>query len=310
MADQIFPLSPIEARAALPSEEDYDAIREAFMETSRGRWFLNEYTKRNRNADTTLVLDAVARLESSIADHKQQQPPEPREDRSAELIAAVMALLGEGRTQADALLPTQQAPSEDSPAFKGVRVLREMAWALRESGNDGRIPDLLQKQASAIEEGLKATADQDARGKLLAIFDSLCRDVGQLAHFPVDTAPQVDATAEPVVPADALSELDDTLAVLSDEFGKDQPDELAWHEPAPEREPLAAVSEAAPPVQLAPASDPVVPQTIPPPTPLPALSLGAALLETGIVTKPDAPRGDPLAPFKRMTQSERIAFFS
>jgi hypothetical protein len=54
MADEAFALSPISARAALPSEEDYAAISEAFMETSRGRWFLTEYAKRNRNADTRM----------------------------------------------------------------------------------------------------------------------------------------------------------------------------------------------------------------------------------------------------------------
>ncbi len=63
MADEAFALSPISARAAQPSEADYDAIQEAFMETSRGRWFLGEYAKRNRNADTRMVLDAVARIE-------------------------------------------------------------------------------------------------------------------------------------------------------------------------------------------------------------------------------------------------------
>src|SRR5580692_11007698 len=67
MADEAFALSPISARAALPSEADYDAIKEAFMETSRGRWFLGEYAKRNRNADTTMVLDAVARIEETLA---------------------------------------------------------------------------------------------------------------------------------------------------------------------------------------------------------------------------------------------------
>ena len=71
MAHQAFALSPIAARATLPSEEDYEAIREAFMETARGRWFLDEYAKRNRNADTRLVLDAVARIEESIAAQKQ-----------------------------------------------------------------------------------------------------------------------------------------------------------------------------------------------------------------------------------------------
>jgi hypothetical protein len=60
MANEAFALSPISARAVQPGEEDYAAISEAFMETSRGRWFLTEYAKRNRNADTRLVLDAVS----------------------------------------------------------------------------------------------------------------------------------------------------------------------------------------------------------------------------------------------------------
>src|SRR5580704_12848635 len=75
MANQAFALSPISARASLPSEEDYDAIREAFMETARGRWFLDEYARRNRNADTSMVLDAVARIEETLAAQKQPPPP-------------------------------------------------------------------------------------------------------------------------------------------------------------------------------------------------------------------------------------------
>src|SRR6266705_6688647 len=71
MAEEAFALSPISARAAQPSEEDYAAISEAFMETSRGRWFLGEYAKRNRNADTSMVLDAVARIEETLAAHRQ-----------------------------------------------------------------------------------------------------------------------------------------------------------------------------------------------------------------------------------------------
>ena len=72
MAEEAFALSPISARAALPGEEDYAAISEAFMETSRGRWFLGEYAKRNRNADTRMVLDAVARIEQSLAAQKEE----------------------------------------------------------------------------------------------------------------------------------------------------------------------------------------------------------------------------------------------
>ena len=74
MADEAFALSPISARAAMPGEADYDAISAAFMETSRGRWFLSEYAKRNRNADTSMVLDAVARIEQNLAAQKDAAP--------------------------------------------------------------------------------------------------------------------------------------------------------------------------------------------------------------------------------------------
>src|SRR5471030_1336587 len=85
MADEAFALSPISARATQPREEDYDAINEAFMETSRGRWFLGEYAKRNRNADTRMVLDAVARIEVNMAAQKQPAA----ESRLAEALAAI-----------------------------------------------------------------------------------------------------------------------------------------------------------------------------------------------------------------------------
>src|ERR1700688_3344056 len=87
MADEAFALSPISARAAQPNEEDYDAISAAFMETSRGRWFLGEYAKRNRNADTTMVLDAVARIEQTIA--AQRQPAADTDRGLAEALAAI-----------------------------------------------------------------------------------------------------------------------------------------------------------------------------------------------------------------------------
>ena len=50
------PLTPL-------SIEDYDAIEAAVMETSRGRWFLSEYARRNRNADTGQIIDKLDRLE-------------------------------------------------------------------------------------------------------------------------------------------------------------------------------------------------------------------------------------------------------
>lgn len=48
------------------SEDDYTAILAAVMETARGRWFLAEYARRNRHADTQMLLEALARLETAI----------------------------------------------------------------------------------------------------------------------------------------------------------------------------------------------------------------------------------------------------
>src|ERR1700732_2131292 len=98
MADEAFALSPISARAAQPSEQDYDAISEAFMETSRGRWFLGEYAKRNRNADTRMVLDAVARIEQTMAAQKQSAP----DSGLADALAAIRGALAEARANAAA----------------------------------------------------------------------------------------------------------------------------------------------------------------------------------------------------------------
>ena len=95
MADEAFALSPISARAAQPSEEDYDAISQAFMETSRGRWFLGEYAKRNRNADTSMVLEAVARLEENLAAQRQPQPAP--DNGLKEALAAIRSAVDEAR---------------------------------------------------------------------------------------------------------------------------------------------------------------------------------------------------------------------
>jgi hypothetical protein len=50
------------------SDLDFDTIEAAVMETARGRWFLKEYARRNRNADTQAVLDAVNRLREAPLD--------------------------------------------------------------------------------------------------------------------------------------------------------------------------------------------------------------------------------------------------
>jgi len=49
---------------------DFETIEAAVMETARGRWFLKEYARRNRNADTQAVLEAVDRIKEPTLDPK------------------------------------------------------------------------------------------------------------------------------------------------------------------------------------------------------------------------------------------------
>jgi hypothetical protein len=46
------------------------------------------------------------------------------------------------------------------------------------------------------------------------------------------------------------------------------------------------------------------------PASAPEPSLGASLIANGIVQRPDTSVADPLAPIRRMSQAEKIAFFS
>jgi hypothetical protein len=85
------------------SEDDYEAIEAAVMETVRGRWFLAEYARRSRVDEMHQLLDAVGRLEQVVTEQKAM-PADPAirllvqrlKDVGGQLngIAAEMRLLG------------------------------------------------------------------------------------------------------------------------------------------------------------------------------------------------------------------------
>ncbi|XSC45984.1 hypothetical protein ACF1BQ_008400 [Bradyrhizobium sp. RDT10] len=232
MADEAFALSPISARAALPGEEDYAAIAEAFMETSRGRWFLTEYAKRNRNADTRMVLDAVARIEQSLSAQREEtlerEASLHREEglsaqQAAEAVAAAAAAQ-ERLTEALAAIRRSVEAAEESavealdslaleqrlaPVRKGARVLREIAWRLREIGNDGRICDLIDPQVTVIERGTDQFSSEEARAALRAAFAAL---QGRLVEFGDDDRPLAPAAETEAVAPSPAAEMAATAA--------------------------------------------------------------------------------------------------
>ncbi|MFT4276211.1 MAG: hypothetical protein QM576_07635, partial [Rhodopseudomonas sp.] len=236
MADEAFALSPISARAAMPSDADYDAIREAFMETSRGRWFLNEYAKRNRNSDTTMVLDAVARIEQTLAAQKQAQA-----EAAGESLIALRAMVGEARARVAKAIAALDDTATLTAAHRGARAVSEVASTLRECGADARICDLLDQQVAAIEGGHRLVATID-RGAIEAAFDQMLQHVAAISGAAAEAAP-APAAAKADSPATA-----DTVS----------PAAPAQHSPAP----AASLPQAA-----APAPQPAAPQLAEAPQP-------------------------------------------
>jgi hypothetical protein len=345
MADEAFALSPISARASMPEEKDYEAIREAFMETSRGRWFLGEYARRNRNADTRMVLDAVARIEDALAAQRQQPPPAAEEH--AQALAAIRSAVAEAEQAASATLDGLGLEDSLAPIRKGVRIIREISWRWREIGADGRICDLIDSQAGAIEAGCAQIAGIDPRAALRAAFDLINSSIDRFADGPAEasapthdapddvgelteeTPPRQDIAAELEQEATdtfaAIDEPDEFLAEDADAYDEAVLEKVALEMAAPDADDLPApqptveVTDLLPVEPMPPAVTPVPEVTLEsasqvsapaaPQTPTES-SLGAAIIAEGIVPRSQSPASDPLAPIRRMSQAEKIAFFS
>src|SRR5215212_1893759 len=195
MADEAFALSPISARAVLPSEQDYDAISEAFMETSRGRWFLGEYAKRNRNSDTRMVLDAVSRIEETLATQKQ---PAPKAGLNEALVSIRQAVEQAQAATAVAAAESDRVEENLAPVRKAARIIREISWRWREIGADARICDLLDSQVAAIEGACGQISMPTPQDGLSAAFD-LIKD--RIAQFDDSDAAAAHTHTKPAAPS-------------------------------------------------------------------------------------------------------------
>jgi hypothetical protein len=68
--------------------ESLDDILEAVKESARGRWFLEGYEARLKKAETTRILDAIAKLESHLSAHNPSSADAALVERARAAIAA------------------------------------------------------------------------------------------------------------------------------------------------------------------------------------------------------------------------------
>jgi hypothetical protein len=59
--------------------ESFESLEAAVLETQRGRWFLEEYARRQRSAETLAILEILKKLEGSITNTSFLPPPKGAE---------------------------------------------------------------------------------------------------------------------------------------------------------------------------------------------------------------------------------------
>jgi chemotaxis protein CheZ len=162
------PPSPLRA-------SDYEALESALLGSTRGRWFLSEYSRRNRSADTQMLLDAITKLEGAFvrqsmdghSDRIRHELIEMSEaiSQTRREIAAIKAPHEESRLvsateELDAIVKSTEKATSD--ILEAAEDVQETAWVLREKGVDSDTCDRLDQRATDI---YTACSFQDITGQ-------------------------------------------------------------------------------------------------------------------------------------------------
>ena len=215
-----------DARALTPlSQADYDAIEAAVMETARGRWFMAEYAKRNRQADTLQLLDSIQRIERVVGIGMQENGREDNLTEAAELIGDLRADLERisGKVDGQGSGLAAQIESAADIIIAATENIQEAAWALREAGADEALCDRLDQRSAAISnaigvvDGLVQRIDKIA--DTIAMLDTSLRVFSEISREG-GTGFEADATTAapaPATPAAHRGEPPTEAAILEDE---------------------------------------------------------------------------------------------
>ena len=171
--------SPAQSKAPRRSglAEDYAELEAVLSATPRGRWFLAEYARRNRTAETEMLLEAIAKIETAVL--KQQPRQTAPYGVFGELIEMSEAIARTRREIAQ-IKPPQQFEKQlitateeldhiveatekaTSDILEAAEEIQEAAWTLRERGTEIEICDKIDQRATDI---YTACSFQDITGQ-------------------------------------------------------------------------------------------------------------------------------------------------
>lgn len=254
------------------SADDYETIADAVMETPRGRWFLTEFSRRNRAADTEQVLAAIAALKSAVPNTAPDEPTGPQPAMAdgvmrtaianmlAEIADAKREIAQIGRAEdggdqisdataeLDAVVDATERATSD--ILEAAEAVQELAWSLREEGVAEAYCDALDLRATEI---YTACSFQDITGQrtrrvvrlLQRLEDTIATLSGIWNIQPPEGRPAVGSGQSKPSGADDVDPLLNGPALEGEGIGQDEVDRmLADHTDPAEQTPDAGAGAA------------------------------------------------------------------
>jgi chemotaxis regulatin CheY-phosphate phosphatase CheZ len=322
------------------SEADYTAIEAAVVETARGRWFLAEYARRNRHADTLMLISALDRIEAAVrgqgsvdsidrirfdlVDMAKAIARTKAEIASIKPDAEHHGKFGEATEELDSIV--QATESATSDILAAAEQVQEIAWTLREQGLEPEICDVLDSKATDV---YTACSFQDLTGqrtrKVIQVMRYLEGRInamikiwglgGAMAAEAAETEQARDGEAAllngPALPGHGLDQGDIDIVMAPAEHAPPAAPSPVVPTPAG---PVAAppVAERASEPARRPTQNGLAAEAEPEAPPLQPAAETAVLAPRPVerAAKADAPQGDPLSTVTALSYEEKVALFT
>jgi hypothetical protein len=293
-----------EALDHLELEQKLAPVRKGARVIREISWRLREIGNDGRICD--IIDSQVAAIESGAAQISSDEAKAALGAAFA-VIAGRLAEFGDDAAPAPvAEAPVDEAAADEAPTAEVA--LAEISVA------EAAMAEVLEASPAPAPPQASPVLDHGAT----EVAPALEAHAGPMAETAVAEAEIAeDAEVDDEAAADAHDEA--VLDIIAMEMGAPDPfddddmadmiaEEAHIAEAAPEivaQAPQLVVAAVEPPAEVPPQVN-----AEPQPQPPMEVSLGSSIIASGLVRKPRSAANDPLAPIRRMSQAERIAFFS
>jgi hypothetical protein len=200
-----------ELLAGLSDAADYAAVLAAIMATAGGRRFLTEFANRNRNADTAMVVGAIARVEAAIRGEAAPQAAAATAGAGAGELVEIAAALDRIAAAIAAGAPRV------SDTAAAVERIQDIAFMLHERPLEATLRDSFD---AAVRELAIAAARPDSGADAVDLVHALARRVREMIDARMSHQPAAEPFAVSPDGGEALAQVVTAFAATLPELAE------------------------------------------------------------------------------------------